>query len=331
MSSPVDGFSVNGREHRLDARVVAVGVVGVGDLAELGDRAGQVGRVLAQRVHEVLRSVKGPDGAREHGRGQLLEPRQPRHEVGQVVAGPGDADELTQGANGGRRLRGQVLELLEQRGQAFGGGLGLVHQHVQVVQRGAQVHERGVALAQRGGGQLERLAQRLALVRDRTRGGVGIADQRRQVPAALRDGPHGPRRVHQETVEGDVVGHELARQGRRGVQSRRGVLQRLRVLLRAAAEVGGLALDHVLQALARLGVQRVEQLVEVHRRAGGVGRDLPAAGDLRAVVGPGRERHVAVGDARQRVAADGGGGPAVQVAKALSSVMSTTACDCRSA
>ena len=45
-------------EHRLDARVVAVGVVGGGALAELGEPAGQVGRVLAQRVDEVLRAVE---------------------------------------------------------------------------------------------------------------------------------------------------------------------------------------------------------------------------------------------------------------------------------
>ena len=54
-----------GQEHRLDAGVVAVGVVVGGDLAELREPAGEVGRVAAHVLEHRLRAVERPDRARE--------------------------------------------------------------------------------------------------------------------------------------------------------------------------------------------------------------------------------------------------------------------------
>ena len=79
--------------------------------------------------------------------------------------------------------------------------------------------------------------------------------------------------------------------------------------LAPAAVPGGLALDELLQPLARLRVEGVEELVEVHRGGGrGVRSDQPPVGHLGRAVGPRRERHVAVGDPRQRRGADRGRG-----------------------
>ena len=63
--------------------------------------------------------------------------------------------------------------------------------------------------------------------------------------------------------------------------------------------VGGVAHERLQVALG-LGVERVEQLVEVDRLAAVLRPDLTAVRDLRLVVAARLERQVAVGDARQR-------------------------------
>ena len=67
-----------------------------------------------------------------------------------------------------------------------------------------------------------------------------------------------------------------------------------------AVELGLEALDHALEVLARLRVERVEQLVEVDRRRGLRDRDRRVVGQRLARVRAGRDRDVAVRDARQR-------------------------------
>ena len=87
-----------GRSGRIpaDARVVAVGVVVARDLGELGDPAGDVGRVLARVVDHRLGAVERADRAREDRLRQLGEPRLGGGQLGQVVAGAGLADQLAQ-------------------------------------------------------------------------------------------------------------------------------------------------------------------------------------------------------------------------------------------
>ena len=100
---------------------------------------------------------------------------------------------------------------------------------------------------------------------------------------------------------------------RRGRGQRRvEVLGGLVGLLRLAVVLGRAALDDLLEPLARLRVERVEELVEVHRRGGVVGVDLAAVVDLVGVVGARGERHVAARDARERAHADDGVGALVQ-------------------
>ena len=81
--------------------------------------------------------------------------------------------------------------------------------------------------------------------------------------------------------------------------------ERLVRLAAASRVLRGEALHDVLQALARLRVERVEELVEVDDGRRAVGRDASRRPGARArCSGPGVERDVAVGDARQRGRAD---------------------------
>ena len=150
------------------------------------------------------------------------------------------------------------------------------------------------------------------LVADRARGGVGVRDAGRERGAALGDGPDHLRAVAQEPLERDVVVHELLRQGRGRRQGRAQVLERLARLDALAVQRCVLAPDQLLQTLARARVEGVEQLVEVDRSGRLVGADAPAVGDLVGVVAARLQRHVAVGDTRQRRRADRRDGALVQ-------------------
>jgi hypothetical protein len=118
--------------------------------------------------------------------------------------------------------------------------------------------------------------------------------------------------LRDEAPERHAVEHQLARDARARRERRVEVLER-------GVRLGGLAvvllrsaLDDVLKTLARLRVERVEELVEVDRRLGLVGSDLAAAVDLRRAVGARLELDVAVGDPRQRRRANDGGRALVQ-------------------
>ena len=83
-------------------------------------------------------------------------------------------------------------------------------------------------------------------------------------------------------------------------------------LLALALDLAGRAVDHALQRLARLGVERVEELVEVDRGGRRVLLDDALVGDLLGALRRQAEVDVAVGDAGERGLADGGEGAVAQ-------------------
>src|SRR5260370_1437961 len=103
--------------------------------------------------------------------------------------------------------------------------------------------------------------------------GVGVALRARAPPA--RGANVGRARV------GGQVAEQAARGGQCGIE----VLNAGVGLLSAAGELPGLPLEEALESLARPGVERVEQLVEVARGRGLVGPDLAAVGNRRRAVG----------------------------------------------
>ena len=100
-------------------------------------------------------------------------------------------------------------------------------------------------------------------------------------------------------------------------EERAEVLGRLARLLALAVVLVAEASDDVPETLARAVVERVEERVDVHRRRRLVSADLPAVIDLAAVVRARLERHVAVGDSRQRGGADRRRGALVQAAEVV--------------
>jgi len=104
-------------------------------------------------------------------------------------------------------------------------------------------------------------------------------------------------RFHEEAREHPLVAHQLGEEVIGGRDRGREVFGRRRQLATGAGVLFGHSLDELREPLARLGVERVEQLVEVGHRLRGAGRQLGARGERRPVVGPRRQRDVAVGDA----------------------------------
>ena len=134
------------------------------------------------------------------------------------------------------------------------------------------------------------------------------------VRSPRRDGDRRDRvgAVLDELLEHLLVERQLLGQPRRASQEGPEVLDALAGLDAAAVVLGAGSADEVAQARARLGVQRVEERVEVHRRAGLVGADLAAVLELVRVVRPRLQRDVAARDARQRGRADRRRGALVQ-------------------
>jgi hypothetical protein len=107
----------------------------------------------------------------------------------------------------------QRAQLAQEAREVLRCRLGRGHQHIEVVQRGAQVDERRVGLAQRAGQQRQRLVERLVLVADRGRGRIRVGDEVREVDAARGEGTRRPGRVAQEGVERLLVGDDLVDDG----------------------------------------------------------------------------------------------------------------------
>ena len=120
-------------------------------------------------------------------------------------------------------------------------------------------------------------------------GGVRVADERRQVVAARGDRRDRARGVDDEVaVSAPSSRVDLVDQPARARQHRVEVLVDWPACLPLPVVLGGEALDHALQRLARLRVERVEELVEVDRRRRLVGAERRAVGELRArCSGPG--------------------------------------------
>ena len=195
---------------------------------------------------------------------------------------PGAADQRAQVLDRRLRVAQQRAQLREERSQARRDRLGRVDELVEVVQRGAQVDERRVGLAQRPRQRGQRLVQRRALGRDRRRGRIGVAHQAGEVVATRRQRGRRARRVDDEVLQRLLVAVELVDQLRGRAERRVEVLQGLVGLGALALVLLRGALDDLLQRLARLGVERVEELVEVDRGGG------PVEAERRAVIELGR-------------------------------------------
>ena len=163
-------------------------------------------------------------------------------------------------------------------------------QRVEVVERRAQVHERRVAASQRRRQQRQRLGKRAVLGRDRAGGGVRVADEVGEVVTAVGDRAHRPRRGDDEAREGVVVLGRLIDEPAGAREQRVEVLRRRGGLRALAVELGLEARDDALEALARLRVERVEELVEVDRRRRRGRGQRRMVGQRPARVRPGRDR-----------------------------------------
>ena len=136
------------------------------------------------------------------------------------------------------------------------------------------------------------------------RGGVGVASPARQVVAALGE------RGHRAEVSVTNVSNTSWSRASSRVRSRGGrgaglkYLVALAGLLALARRTGRRAPDDVLQPLAGPGSSVLKSWSRSTGAVRVVGADRAAVVDLVAVVRPGLERDVAVGDARQRGRAD---------------------------
>src|SRR3954452_15387636 len=299
-------------EDRLDAGEMAVGVVVGGTLPEVVEPARQLRDVGADELEHGLALLQRLRRVREGGGRDALERGQLARRVEQVVVGAGPRDEPAQVLDRRARAGHERAQLAQERREPLGGGLGLVDERVEVVERGAQVHERGVGAPQRGGQQLERARQRAVLRADRGGGRVRVAHEVGQGVPPLGHRRHRTRGVDDEVGQRPLVLRELvdepARRREEGVE----VLGRLGGLLALALVLRGEALDDALQVPARLRVESVEELVDIDHVGGRAGRQRGAVVQLLRRVGGGGERDVAVGDARERGQADHGLGALAQ-------------------
>ena len=294
---------LEGVEDRLDARVVAVGVVVGGADAEVAEPADELRDVRADELEHRLALLQRAGAVGEGRARDLLEARQLARRLDEVVVGAragGRACERS--AIVGLASRTQRAQLAQERREVLGRGLGVGDQRVEVVERRAQVHERRVAAPQRGRQQRQRLAERPVLGGDRARRGVRVADQRRRGRRGARRSPVTVR--EEETMKSRqraLVRGRLVDQPAGAGEQRVEVLGRLGGLLALAVELGleagrsrpagprGPSGSSVLKSWSRSTA-----VVVWACRVVAWSRQRPAR------VRPGRDRDVAVGDARQR-------------------------------
>ena len=183
----------------------------------------------------------------------------------------------------------QRAQLVHERAQLLGHRLGVRDQRIQVVERGAEVEERRVGAPHERRQLLDRVGQRGLLVADRGRRGGEVVDQAGEVLVAVGDVGDELGGGDDEALEQRGVAVELVEQAAGGGERRVEVDERLVHLLALALELLGGALEDVLEVLARLVVEGVEELVEVDRRGRRVLLDHAAVGDVR-LLAPGSER-----------------------------------------
>ena len=189
VSTPPAGLSLNVErvEDRLDARVVAVGVVVRRALAEVAQPAGELGRVRAQELEHRLRAPASASrplsnaGVATRCSAGILRVASTRS-----LSGPVAAHERAQVADRRPRARRTSGRSSRRNGaRSLRRRLGLGDEHVEVVERRAQVDERRVGAPQRRRQQAERARERDVLRADRARGRVRVADEAGEVVALL--------------------------------------------------------------------------------------------------------------------------------------------------
>ena len=268
---------------------MAVGVVGGGALAELREPAGQVGRVLAQRVDELLRAVerRGSCAGRRSRSAARAAAACAVRSIRSLFL-PGRADQLAQvadrraaaSATSGRSARRSVSQLLGVRAWT--------RPPARPRRRAPRAGSRTSCCALRSvvGQQPER-ARRAPRSRRRSRRTrcsrcppAGVSSPRRSAIA-----PIGLRGVDQEALEHRVVGDQLAGQPRRGVQRRAEVLERLRAPASALPRYwSAWPWMNFCRPARVLGSSVLKSWSRSTGADGVVGRDLPAVVDLGRVV-----------------------------------------------
>ncbi len=305
------------------AREVAQRVVGAAR-REVVEPTDEVGRVRPQERDLLRHALERLDRRRERAGavlavaigdlvGDPVERGLAAQELDEVVVGARAPDRLRHVADRRARVAGERAQLAEQRDElVVHDGLGVVDERVEVVQRGAQVDERRVGLAHDVRQQADRLPERLAVGGQRGGRRREVAGQVGEHVVARRDVGHEARRLHDEALEvGGVaveLGEQLRRRGQRRVEVAQGGVGLVLVAGLEVAQEG----DGLLDALARLRVERVEDLVEVDGGRGVLGRQGPAVGDVGAVGAAELQVDVAVGDAGERGLADDRARPAAQ-------------------
>ncbi len=276
-------------EGALGVVVVAGAVLGVGEVA-----GAAVGR-------------PGPD--RALGEADLV-----AGEIDEVVVGAGVKDDPVEVPDRRHRVGDRRAQGVDERVELSDRGLCGLDQGVGVVERRAEVDEGGVGVSHEAGELRDRLRQGQLLVPDRPHHQVEVPDQGRDVGGPLGEGAGEVRGVDDQALEGALVVGELTEQATGGGEERVGVLEAL-VGLFSHPVVGELeALDHALEVGDGVLVEGVEDLVEVDLGDGLGLVEGAALGDLLALLGVGRDGQLdlAVGDAREGVGANGGGGPPLE-------------------
>ena len=291
---------------------MAVGVVVRRPLAEVAQPADEVRRVGPDELDHRGELLQRRDRVRERGLGGALERRRLRSRSVRSLPAPLRCTSVFRSATVGRASCTSGRSWLRKRARSLVAGLDAATRTSRSSSVARRLTKVVLALRRVPGSSSRRLVERRVLVRDRRRRRVGVGDEVGEVASARGQRAGRLGRVDQEAVErlliGDELVHQPSRRAQRGVEVLRG-----RVGLDAAIVVPRrAALDDVLQRLARLGVQRVEELVEIDDRRRLVGPQRGAVGQRGIGVRPRRQRDVAVGDARERGRPDQRRRPLVQ-------------------
>ena len=287
---------------------MAVGVVvAPGRAAEAVEQArDDVGHVGPGPGHHRRRLGERAGGRREGGAGDAVQRGQSPQRGHRVL------DQRAHAGHHRARARRDRVERLQRARQPRRHGERLAQGRPRLDQRRAQVHERRIGAAQDGRGQPQDLVERALLPGDGVGDGRGVDDPALDVRAARRDGGHHGGGLDDETFEGGLVAHELVRRRRRLGDRRVERLQAGVGRPGRAGHLSGGAVDDLLERGPRLRVQRVEDLVEVHRGLGVLGGDGAARRNRRRVVRSGGEGDVPVRDPRERGLAHDRAGAAMQ-------------------
>ena len=226
--------------------------------------------------------------------------REAPQRLDQVVAVPRGANRPREIADRGRTVPREPAGLGEKRLQPCRHRLRGGHERVHVVERGPEVHEGRVGAPQERRQPLDGFGQRRFLSAERGEGGAEAGHGTVQLAAPLPERGHELRGIDQDATQQPVVPGQHAEQPRPRGQSRVEVVDTRAQLRPASLQRRGRPRHHILERRARPFVEDVEDLVDLHGRAGVVGVDAAAVVDLVAVIRAELEIDVAVGDPGQR-------------------------------